>query len=279
MTLPLSDILSASPLGTLVLVMLAAFVAAAINSIAGGGTFLSFPVLTGVAGLTEKVANMTSTIGLWPGSAASVAAARADFRRIPRGMLLAYGGISLAGGALGAALLLTTPVKTFSLVIPWLLAFATAVFTFSKPIARWAGRKHGDRSLKWTLAVAGIQLAVAVYGGYFGAGIGVLMLAGLSFAGLDDIHQMNALKVLLATIINGVAAGIFLAYRVDPQSRVDWRTAAAMAGASVVGGFLGMVVARRVRQDQLRAVILLIGVTLTAVYFVKNYGLVRWPGH
>src|SRR3954452_19210411 len=231
------------------LVLVAAFVAAAINSIAGGGTFLSFPTLTGIALLSDKAANMTSTIGLWPGSASSIVAARKDFRRIPRGMVVGYGLISLVGGTAGAVLLrYYTRPETFALVIPWLLGFATVVFAFSKPIARWAGRQHGNRSLKWTLVVAGIQLAVAVYGGYFGAGIGVLMLAGLSFAGLDDIHQMNALKVLLATLINGVAAVIFLAWRVDPQSRVDWRTAAAMAAASVAGGFLGMVVARRVRQ-------------------------------
>src|SRR3954471_19931498 len=229
---------------TLLLVMLAAFVAGAINSIAGGGTFLSFPVLTGVAALSEKVANMTSTIGLWPGSAASVFAAKADFRRIPRGMLLAYGGISLAGGTLGAVLLLTTPVQTFKLVIPWLLAFATAVFAFSKPIARWAGRQHGHRTAGWTIFVGFVQLLVAIYGGYFGAGIGVLMLAGLSFAGLDDIHQMNALKVLLATLINGVAAIIFLVGSIGEaatsDSRIDWPIAGAMAAASIVGGFLGM---------------------------------------
>src|SRR5436305_14493194 len=134
------------------LVLSAAFVAAAINSIAGGGTFLSFPTLAGIARLTEKAANMTSTIGLWPGSASSIAAARKDFRRIPRGMVIGYGLISLVGGTAGAVLLrfYTTP-KTFAYVIPWLLAFATIVFAFSKPIARWAGRQNGHRTPGWTL--------------------------------------------------------------------------------------------------------------------------------
>src|SRR3954451_4405162 len=193
------------------LVLAAAFAAAAVNSIARGGTVLSFPTLPGIAGLSEKAANMTSTIGLWPGSASSIVAARRDFRRIPVGMLVGYGLISLVGGTAGAVLLryYTSP-KTFALVIPWLLAFATIVFAFSKPIARWAGRQHGHRTLGWTLFVGLVQIVVAVYGGYFGAGIGVLMLAGLSFAGLDDIHQMNALKVLLATLINGVASIVFL---------------------------------------------------------------------
>jgi uncharacterized membrane protein YfcA len=245
---------------------LTAFVASIINSIAGGGTFLTFPVLTGIAGLDQRVANMTSTIGLWPGSASSIAAARADLARVPRGMMIAFAIISLLGGGAGAILLRTTSEHSFELVIPWLLAFATGVFAFSKPIARWAGRQHGDRTLGWTIVVGGVQVLIAVYGGYFGAGIGVLMLAGLSFAGLDDIHQMNALKVLLATLINLVAAVIFLF-----SHEISWRYAGAMAVASIVGGFLGMSLARRLKPGRLRAFILVIGAALTGVYFAKNY--------
>jgi uncharacterized membrane protein YfcA len=232
---------------TPIVIAIVAFIAGAVNSIAGGGTFLTFPTLTGVAGLSEKIANMTSTIGL------------------PRAMVISYGIISLIGGILGSLLLLQTSTRTFALVIPWLLAFATIIFAFSKPIARWAGRKHGDRSLKWTLFVGAVQLVVAIYGGYFGAGIGVLMLAGLSFAGLDDIHQMNALKVLLATIINGVAAAIFL------FGPIDWPLALLMAITSSVGGFLGMAYARKIKPGSLRLGILAIGVTLTCVYFAKAY--------
>lgn len=248
------------------LVALTAFVASIINSVAGGGTFLTFPVLTGIAGLNQRVANMSSTIGLWPGSASSIAAARADLVRIPRGMMILFSIISLLGGGAGALLLRTTSEHSFELVIPWLLAFATAIFAFSKPIARWAGRGHGHRTVGWTALVACVQIFVAIYGGYFGAGIGVLMLAGLSFAGLDDIHQMNALKVLLATLINLVAAIIFLF-----SHEISWRYAGPMAAASIVGGFLGMSVARRIKPDRLRAVILMIGVALTGVYFAKNY--------
>jgi uncharacterized membrane protein YfcA len=251
---------------TILLVSLASFVAAAINSIAGGGTFLTFPALTGIAKLSEKVANMTSTIGLWPGSASSVVAARSEFKRLPKGMTITFAAISLVGGALGSWLLLKTSVRGFRLVIPWLLLFATTIFAFSKPIARWAGRKHGDRSFKWTLFVAAVQLLVAVYGGYFGAGIGVLMLAGLSFAGLDDIYQMTAMKVLLATMINGVAAVVFCFYT------IDWGIAGTMAVASGFGGFIGMALARRIKADQLRLVILGIGVALTAYYFYNAYG-------
>jgi uncharacterized membrane protein YfcA len=261
---------------TIVWVSIVSFIAGAINAVAGGGTFLTFPALTGLARLSEKAANMTSTIGLWPGSAASVVAAKGEFRRLPIGMLISFAAISLIGGGIGAWLLVSTSTEAFRLVIPWLLAFATAIFGFSKPIAKWAGRKHGSRSLKWTLLVGSVQVAVAIYGGYFGAGIGVLMLAGLSFAGLDDIHQMNALKVLLSTLINAVAAIIFLLvpYMKHASSQVeavDWRIATAMAIASIAGGFLGMVGARRIQPDRLRLVILGIGLSLTAYYFYNAY--------
>lgn len=250
----------------LLVVAIAAFVAGLVNAVAGGGTFLMFPTLTEFAGLNQKIANMTSTDGLWPGSAASVVAAWKDFGRIPRGMLVAFCIISLIGGILGALLLMRGSSKSFELVIPWLLAFATLIFGFSKPIARWAGRQHGHRTVGWTIIVACVQFFIAIYGGYFGAGAGVLMLAGLAFAALDDIHQMNALKVLMQTIINGAAAVLFFFSR-----QVDWKAVGVMAIASTAGGFLGMRIARRIRQEQLRAVILAIGVILTGVYFAKNY--------
>jgi len=248
------------------LVALTAFIAGAVNAIAGGGTFLMFPALTGFAGLSQKVANMTSTDGLWPGSMASVVAARRDFARVPVGMLIAFSIISIVGGGIGSLLVMRGSPKSFELVIPWLLAFATTIFGFSKPIARWAGRQHGHRTLGWTILVGAVHFLVAIYGGYFGAGIGVLMLAGLSFAGLDDIHSMNALKVLLATLINGVAAILFFFSR-----QVDWNWVFVMAVASVVGGFWGMAIARRVKPDKLRAVILSIGILLTGIYFAQNY--------
>jgi uncharacterized membrane protein YfcA len=254
------------------LLAVASFVAASINAIAGGGTFITFPTLTGGLGLNDKVANMTSTIGLWPGSLSSIYPALSEFKRLPKGMLLLYSALSLAGGYAGAILLKTTSVHSFQLVVPWLLLLATVIFAFSKPIARWAGRGHGreHRSPGWTLLVGVIQLAVAVYGGYFGAGIGVLMLAGLSFVGLDNINQMNALKVFLATLINGVASVVFLFSR-QADARVDWKMAGIMAAVSVVGGFFGMAAARKLKQEYLRAVILLVGAGLTGFYFWKNY--------
>jgi uncharacterized membrane protein YfcA len=247
------------------IVAVTAFIAGVINAVAGGGTFLTFPALTWF-GLSQQGANMTSTIGLWPGSAASGVAAAKDFGSIPRSILIPFSIISLVGGGAGALLLVKSSESAFELAIPWLLAFATVIFAFSKPIARWAGRQHGHRTLGWTLFVGAIQIFIAVYGGYFGAGIGVLMLAGLSFAGLDSIHQMNALKVLLATLINAVAAIVFCF-----SAQIQWQVAGMMAVVSIAGGFLGMSAARRVKPDQLRAVILVIGIALTGIYFAKNY--------
>jgi uncharacterized membrane protein YfcA len=259
----------------LIFVTMAAFVAGTMNAVAGGGTFLAFPALT-AAGVNEKVANMLCTIGLWPGSASSVVAARSEFGRLPRYMVFGYSTLCLIGGAVGAVLLLVTPTAAFSLVIPWLLLFATIIFGFSRPIAHWAGRKHGQRALKWTLIVAGVQGAVAIYGGYFGAGIGVLTLAGLSFTGLEDIHQMNALKVLLSTLTNLSAAIVFLCAPKPAGDAAEWhmawKFALWMACASTISGFLGMAVARKVKQEQLRILILLCGVLLTGIYFYKNYG-------
>jgi len=248
------------------IIPLVSFLAGMTNAIAGGGTFFTFPALTGLAGLTERAANITSTIGLWPGAAASVWSARTELKRLPVRMAIAFSIISVIGAIVGAVLLLVTPQRTFRLLVPWLLLFATVIFGFSKPIARWAGRQHGHPTMGWTIVVGGVQLLVAIYGGYFGAGIGILMLAGLSFAGLDDIHQMNAMKVLLQTSINGIAAIIFL---FSPD--LNWSLALPMAAMSAIGGFLGIAVARRMPQNTLRAVILLIGVIVTALYFVKIY--------
>jgi uncharacterized membrane protein YfcA len=250
------------------IIPLVSFLAGMTNAIAGGGTFFTFPVLTHprIGGLSDLAANITSTIGIWPGGAASVVAARKEFTRLPRGMTVSFLVISVIGGSIGAWLLLNTTERAFSLLVPWLLLFATVIFGFSKPIARWAGRQHGHRTMGWTFFVGGVQLLVAIYGGYFGAGIGILMLAGLAFAGLDDIHQMNAMKVLLQTSINGVAALIFLF-----SHDLVWRFALPMAAMSAVGGFLGIAVARKMPQTVLRAVILVIGVIVTGLYFAKNY--------
>ena len=250
-----------------------AFLAGAVNAVAGGGTFLAFPALTGIGQISEKLANIACTIGLWPGAAASVAAVRKELRRLPKSLVLAYVPVCLVGGAVGSLLLLHTRERTFHLAIPWLLLFATIVFAMGQRVARWAGREPGHRpTLRWTLLVGSIQFFVAVYGGYFGAGIGVLTLAGLSLVGLESLHQTNVLKVVLSTSMNLTAAIVFL------FGDVPWRFAGPMAGASIVGGFVGMHAAQKLPPKVLRAVILAIAILLPAAYFWKVYAPVL-AGH
>jgi hypothetical protein len=247
-------------------ISLAAFLAGAANAVAGGGTFLAFPVLTAIGGLTEKAANIACTIGLWPGSAASIAPARRDLGTLPRGIVVVFALLCLAGGGVGSVLLLVTPVRDFSLAIPWLLGFATLIFAMGNRIAAFARRNSADsRSRGWIIAVAGVQFLFAVYGGYFGAGMGILTLAGLSLTGLAEMRQLNALKVLLSTMTNLSAAIVFL------FGPVDWRFVAPMAVSSTIGGIVGMLGAQRLPQKTFHAVILVTGVTLTLAYFWKVY--------
>jgi uncharacterized protein len=249
----------------LFLIFLAAFAAGFVNAVAGGGTFLTFPMLTGPGDLTEKMANMTSTLGLWPGSLASVVAARGDFRDLSRKLLFGYLLVGMTGSILGSILLLVTLTHDFSLVVPWLLAFATAVFAAGPRISTWAGHEHGKGGIKARLMVGSVLLVVSIYGGYFGAGIGILMLAALSFAGLQSINQINAVKVLMATVINGVASIVFA------FAGVDWRFVGLMAVASTAGGFIGMRFAQRLPQGIFRTLVIVMGIALTVAFFIKNY--------
>jgi uncharacterized membrane protein YfcA len=250
----------------------AAAVATAVNAVAGGGTFLAFPVLTGFAGLSEKAANVACTIGLWPGAAASVAAVRRSIADLPRRMTVVYVLLALTGGAGGAELLEHTSDVAFARAIPWLLLFATTVFALGDRVARWAGRgtpsaeSAANAATGWALFVGVVQLVISLYGGYFGAGMGVLTLAGLSLVGLPDLRQVNVLKVLMSTATNLSAAVVFL------FGPVAWRFVAPMAGTGAIGGFAGMLVAQRLPRRVLRSVILTVASALTAAYFWKVYG-------
>ena len=252
----------------------AAAVATAVNAIAGGGTFVAFPVLTGLGGMTEKAANVTCTLGIWPGSASAVLAVRRSVADLPRRMTVAYCLLALVGGGCGAELLEHTSDRTFAFAIPWLLLFATAVFAMGDRVARWAGRgaasaasAAADPATGWAIFVGGVQFILSVYGGYFGAGMGVLTLAGLSLVGLRDLRQVNVLKVLMSTATNLSAAVVFL------FGPVQWRFVAPMAVAGAIGGFAGMHVAQRLSRRTLRAVILVVASGLTAAYFWKVYGV------
>jgi uncharacterized membrane protein YfcA len=230
-----------------------------INSVAGGGTLVSFPALIWM-GRDPIVANVTSTLGLWPASLGAMAGFRRELTE-SRQWLRVLLPPSFAGGALGAVLLLHTPSKTFATIVPYLILFATALFAAGERIGRRSSAPPdggGLRARSWW-AVVGFQFLVAVYGGYFGAGIGILMLAALSLLGLTDLHQMNGIKNALAVLINGIAAVYF-----SFSGPVVWSDAFVMALAASVGGYGGAGLARALGQAFVRRAVVGIGIAMAA---------------
>jgi uncharacterized membrane protein YfcA len=240
----------------------AAFAAGVINSVAGGGSFFTFPALV-LTGMPSIEANATSTVAVWPGSVASVGAYRADIHR-ERRLLPGLVAVSIVGGFLGAFVLLKTPQATFDRVLPWLLLVATLIFAFGQRVAAGLrGRPHSpgvpahSGPLVWL-----VQLAIATYAGYFGGGIGLLMLAMLSLAGMTDIHAMNGVKTLLGSTANLVAIVAFVV-----AGKVVWPQALLMAAGSTLGGYGGAFFARKVNPAWIRGAVIATGCLLTAYFF------------
>lgn len=240
----------------LALLVAAAIAGGAQNAVAGGGSFLTFPALL-FAGVAPITANATSTVALWPASVSAAYAFRKDLAH-ERRVLLLFGAMSLVGGLLGALLLLSTPERTFTALIPWLLGGATLIFAFGPRITK-ALRARDLHAPLW-LSTA-LQFVIGVYGGYFGGGIGILMLAGLAAMGMLDIHAMNGLKNILGAAINGIAVVTFVLAGI-----VDWPIALAMLGGSLVGGYAGAHYSKRIEPKYLRAFIIAVGAVLT-IYF------------
>jgi len=247
---------------TAVLLFVAAAVGGAINSVAGGGSFVAFPALL-FAGVPPVPANATNTIALWPGSLASVVAYRhALGAEDVRSRLVPLGAASLTGGLLGSVLLLRTSNQTFVLLIPWLLLFATLLFSFGGPVSRRLTR--GSQASLGVAAV--VQLVIGIYGGYFGGGMGIMVLAVLSLLGMDEIHVMNALKTMLQTLVNGVAVVAFIA-----AGAIAWGPGLVMIVGGIAGGYAGAAIALRVSQRYVRTLVLLVAWTMTAYFFVHTY--------
>ena len=245
--------------------MLASAAAAGMmNAMAGGGTILTFPVLL-LLGESAITANATSTVALLPGAAASMAGYRrevADHRRWLKTLLLP----SLIGGAIGSVLLLRTPEHAFEKLAPFLILFATLLFLVQGVISRWSRAHHPERpSRARFVAISLVQFGVAIYGGYFGAGIGILMLATLGFLGLSDIHAMNGLKNFFGMCINAVAAAYFIF-----RGAVDWPAALLMAGAAIAGGYGGARFARRIGRERARKAVVVIGFAITALLLLRR---------
>ena len=253
-------------------VMIAAFAAGTINSIAGGGTLVTFPALLGL-GLTGQQANVTSTLALWPGSVGGFAGHRKDLAGTRR-FALRLVPPSLAGALAGALLMLLTPNSIFDHLVPWLILTATLLMAANDPISKLVAQAHGEeRSRAWWTGAIAFQFAVGIYGGYFGAGIGILMLASLSLLGLTDIHQMNGLKNFLALSINGVAILAFVAWeKLFHPGNIQWASVGVMAVAAVLGGLFGSHMAHRVGRRTVRLLVIAVGFVLTAWYFYKIHG-------
>jgi uncharacterized membrane protein YfcA len=241
-----------------IVLFMAAALAGAINAVAGGGTLVTFPTLVW-AGLPDKLANATSTVALWPGSVGGMWGYRRELSGAGRWMILFVP--SLAGSAVGAQLLLATSAETFRTIVPYLILFATALFMLQGPISRLINRdKPSGQPATWLIAiVALLQAAIAVYGGYFGAGIGILMLSNLSLLRIENIHQMNGLKSLLAACINVVAATSFIV-----AGTVDWQKASVMVIGAILGGYGGATIARRLGQTTVRWIVVCIGLSIAA---------------
>jgi uncharacterized membrane protein YfcA len=253
----------------LLLVVLAAVIGGGMNAIAGGGTLVTFPALVGL-GIPAIVANATSTVALWPGAIGSIYGYRGELAGA-RTWAIRFAIPSLLGGLLGAILLLRTPGERFDQIVPWLVLGATTLFLVQRPLMGRL-RKPGtvpDPADDPASRAPGpllllFQFAVAVYGGYFGAGIGILMLAALGFMGFTNIHRMNGLKNWGGLCMNATAAALFVF-----SDLVHWPTAIAMAVGATIGGFGGSRLAQRVPKEVVRSAVVVIGLVASIWLFVK----------
>lgn len=236
----------------------AAFSAGVINAIAGGGTLITFPVLIWL-GLDPKVANATSTVALWPGLFGGLFGYRRELENSST-ILLRLGLISVIGGALGAWLLIWTPSPIFARLVPFLILFATILFMAGGTINRRLRLQRivDEPKMLWWLGAVVFQFFSAIYGGYFGAGNGIWMLAAMGILGLHDINRANGIKNFLGICINSIAVLSFAL-----MGLVVWSDALVMAGAALVGGYFGARMAVRVNQVNVRRAIVAIGFAIT----------------
>jgi len=242
----------------------AALLGGTLNAVAGGGTFLTVPALI-FSGVLPITANATSTVALWPGSLASASAYRRELAT-ERPLALLLGGSSIVGGALGAIILLHTSQSAFVHLLPYLLLVATLLFIISKPLNDRLRKTTSETvtfspRARW-ITVA-VQFVIALYGGYFGGGASILVLALLSMMNVGTIHAMNALKTLLAASINGVAVIFFVVAGV-----VVWPQALTMLVGAIIGGYGGASIARRLDPRIIRIFVIVIGITMTIYFFV-----------
>ncbi|MGA3349597.1 MAG: sulfite exporter TauE/SafE family protein [Candidatus Sulfotelmatobacter sp.] len=252
--------------GHAILLLLAAAIAGALNALAGGGSFISFPALL-FTGVSAVLANATNTVALWPGLAAS---AIAYLKRLtaPWRVLLPLLGTSIAGGWAGALLLLKTPQHTFLRLVPWLLLSGTLLFAFGNSLRALAGKTAVMDDLRYisfkAIVVSSfVELLLAVYGGYFGAGIGFVILAMLAMMGMRDIHAMGAIRTLLAVAVNAAAVVTFIV-----AGAVLWPQCVVMIAGSLAGGWFGAHYAQKADPRKVRGLVIGIGLIMSAYFFI-----------
>ncbi|HLZ51366.1 MAG TPA: sulfite exporter TauE/SafE family protein [Candidatus Acidoferrum sp.] len=252
-------------IGYAIFLFFAGALGGAINAVAGGGSFIAFPALL-FTGVPPVSANATNTLALWLGVTASGGAYRSRLR-LSRRVMIPLLSAGFVGGLTGAFLLIRTPAQTFLRILPWLMLGATLLFAFGKHMTgRISASISHDASSTALAAAALFELAVAIYGGYFGGGIGIMNLAMLAALGMTDIHAMNALKVVLGGVINGVATITFVVSRA-----IVWPQAIVMIAGAILGGYFAAHFAQKLPQAWIRSFVILVGTGMTVYFFYNAY--------
>ncbi len=242
------------------LLVSASFIAGIINSIAGGGSFLTFPALV-FSGVPTIAANATSAVAVFPGYLSGALGFSKELKKYPKSKFLLLIILSIMGGIGGSLLLLITPASVFSYIIPWLLGFATLLFAFGDFVGKWAKKNSNSNGITGNLAT----LIVCIYGGYFNGGLGIVLLALFSTLGLRDIHLMNGLKNIMSFALSAASVVTFAIAGI-----VFWQQAIIMMIAATIGGYFGVVVARKLSKNTIRVIIVLIGLIMTIIFGMKT---------
>lgn len=248
-----------------ILIFCASAIGGVLNAVAGGGSFISFPAIL-FTGIAPIPANATNSVAVWIGVLASSGAYRKRLN-VPSRIMIPLAISSFIGGGIGAYFLLHTPAKTFLRLLPWLMLAATLLFIFGGRLTRRL-RISIDKAPSTSALVAATVFAflVAIYGGYFGGGIGIVTLAMFAALGMNDIHAMNAFKLVLNSLINGIAVVAFVL-----AGAVLWKQAAIMTAGGVMGGYFAAHYAQKLPAPLVRALVIAVGVTVTTYYFWKSY--------
>ena len=242
------------------LLVSASFIAGIINSIAGGGSFLTFPALV-FTGVPTIAANATSAVAVFPGYLSGALGFSKELKEYPKSKFLLLIILSIMGGIGGSLLLLITPASVFSYIIPWLLGFATLLFAFGDFVGKWAKKNSNSNGITGNLTT----LIVCIYGGYFNGGLGIVLLALFSTLGLRDIHLMNGLKNIMSFALSAASVVTFAIAGI-----VFWQQAFIMMIAATIGGYFGVVVARKLSKNTIRVIIVLIGLIMTIIFGMKT---------